>query len=199
MQITLFDFISNLLGKGEISVTQNLSDFTDRDQEEAANALRQMYEQDVLEMPHTAPEFAEKPALWAAIYLYRAIQCSLLRNLEEEKVRELLPIYSGEKNTAAIYSADLMLRYLPDLWNLAKGLAPDDILVVLLRETAQQFPFSSIGIEGIEKLEIDEILNHSSLRQSYIDRILQAEDKECLKDERIQELVKEIQPQYFAT
>jgi len=192
MQITLLDFITNLLEKGEITVSKDLSVFSDIDYLEATNALRQMYERDALDMSFTSPDFYEQPALWAATYLYRAIQCSLLRDLEAEKVKELLPSYEGEINAESIYSADLMLRYLPDLWNLAKGLAPDDALVVLLRETAIQFPFSSIGIEGIKNMNLDEIVNHASLRQAYVDRILQAEDKERLEDSRIMELAKEV-------
>lgn len=192
MQSNLLSFITNLLEKGAISVTKDLSPFTDIDQLEATNALHQLYERDALEMPYSAPEFSETAALWAVEYLYRAIQCSLLREIEEEQVKQLLPNYTHEINAAAIYSADLILRYLPDLWNLAKGLSPDDILVVLMNETAKKWPFSSIDIEDLEELEIDEILNHPSLRQAYIDRILQAEDKKRLKDERVMLLAKEV-------
>lgn len=198
MQTTLLDFISHLLGKGEISVTKDLSPFTDMDQLEAMNALRQAHEIDAVDLPFKAPSFNEEAALWAATYLYRAVQCSLLRDLDEDKVKELLQAFEGGKTASHIYSADLILRYIPDLWNLAKGLAPDDILVVLLRETAKEWPFSSIGIESVEDLELTTILENPCLRITYVDRLIEAKDKERLKDERLIPIIKEILGEHTA-
>lgn len=192
MQTTLLNFISNLLGKGEISVTRDLSPFTDMDQLEAVNALRQAHEIDSINLPFEAPGFNEEAALWAAIYLYRAVQCCLVRDLDEDKVKEILQTFEANKTASHIYSADLILRYLPDLWNLAKGLAPDDILVVLLRETAKAWPFSSIGIDGVEDVELNPILENPCLRMTYADRLIEVNDKDRMKDERLILIIKEI-------
>ena len=192
MQATLSDFITNLLEKGEITVSNHLTPFSDMDLLDATNALRQMYERDALDMPFSVPEFTESSAIWAATYLYRAVQCSLMRDIDEAQVKGLLLSFPNEKNASIIYSADLMLRYLPDLWNLAKGLAPDDILVILLRQIAHEFPFSSIGIPLEGNADLDIILAQNSLKLAYIDRIILAKDFNRINDERLIILAKEI-------
>ena len=44
-----------------------------------------------------------------------------------------------------MYFVDLTFRYLPDLLQLAKGLAPGDALVAQLKATARQWPLSLVG------------------------------------------------------
>lgn len=192
MQTTLSEFIISLLEKGEITVSNHLTPFSDMDLLEATNALRQAHEKDALDMPFSVPEFDEASAIWAATYLYRAIQCSLMRDIDEEQVKDLLLSFPEEKNASIIYSSDIMLRYLPDLWNLAKGLAPDDILVILLRQIAHEFPFSSIGIPLGGNVDLDIILNHESLRLAYMDRIFLAKDFNRINDDRLIALAEEI-------
>jgi len=192
MQTTLSSFISNLFEKGEIIVNKDFSPFSDMDKLDATNYLHQIYDQDKLELPYQAPEFLAVASIWGANYLYRTIQCTVIRELEEEKVKELLPKYEGEKTASAIYSVDLVFRYLPDLLNLAKGISPDDILVKELKTTAHEWCFSTVGIELDETIRLDEILDNPCLRMVYVERILKANDLKRMNDDRLLVIANEI-------
>jgi hypothetical protein len=74
---------------------------------------------------------------------------------------------------------------------LAKGLSPNDVLVVLLKQTAKDWPYSSVGMELGDDVEINAIMNDSSLKYSYIDRIIEARDNNRCNNTQVNELVAE--------
>jgi hypothetical protein len=183
----LTNFIAGLINDGKVKVVPQLQAFEGEDLRLATVHLQQYYEDDIQEMPSVAPSFDTAAALWAARYLYTAVQFILLRNLDEMTMQEHLLPYTGEQTAAAMYSADLTLRYLPDLFDLAKGLSPNDPLVKQMKETAQLWPFSSAGIPIAENslgedlvatlaTDLSIIFSHTSLKQAYIDRIIAAKD-----------------------
>lgn len=157
-------------------------------------------------------EFADRAARW----FYLACQCFVSRHLPGEVVESLLSgakiegdattahaeskakarmESKGARDAAAIsppptasahYSADLTLRYLPDLFRLCRGLAENDPLLAQLRTTGGDWPLSSIGMAGVTPAaaRLDTVLADPALRQCYIDRVLTAGDVERLNDTR---------------
>lgn len=188
----LAKFILNLIEYGDVTVASKIEPFSMEDWKEAQRALRFYYGKDSTEMPFQAPNFHEEAATWAAQYLYRAIQFLVMREINDDEIEKHLVAFSGPKTPEIIYSADLTFRYLGDLLNLAKGLAPDDILVKKIKQTAAAFPFSSVGIALEEELDLEVILNHPSLRIAYGDRVIQQKDKKRIKNEKTEILVKEL-------
>jgi hypothetical protein len=86
-----------------------------------------------------------------------------------------------------------MLRFLPQLFNLAKGLAPADVLVILMQNTAANWPFSSVGIEVTETFNTAIIFQHPMLKYSYADRIITHKDlKRALLDDEIKNTITEV-------
>ncbi|WBO86871.1 hypothetical protein [Hymenobacter yonginensis] len=170
-------FLHELLTTGCTVLTGQPDSFEPADLHAAENLLRDYHAEDATELPHTAPSFNVEAALWAATYLYQAVKLALVRELDETVVHKKLRDFSGDKTPAAIYSADLTFRYLPDLLLIAKGLAPGDALVVRLQATARQWPFSSVGTDCVGAEADTAMLAHSALRQAYVDRIIRAQDR----------------------
>jgi hypothetical protein len=187
----LTNFIAGLINDGKVKVVPQMLTFTAEDLHLASVHLRQYYEDDAQEMPAAAPDFNLAAAGWAAAYLYRAVQFILLRELDETIMQQSLLPYSGEYSPAAIYSADLTLRYLPDLFDLAKGLSPHDPLVKQMQETALAWPFSAAGIPLETDADISTIMSHPSLKQAYIDRIIYAKDLRKCRHPECHPLVQE--------
>lgn len=187
----LSTFLQELLNEGRVTVAGEINAFDSRDTEQALAAIRNYYDTDVLEMPGVAPDFDGEAALWAAKYLYTCIQLTVLRDLDEEEVKKHLDDFQGEITPAAVYSADLLLRYLPAVFDLARGLAPGDILVELMKHTSFQWPFSSVGIRLGKEPDLSAVLAHPSLKCAYIDRIIKQKDNDRLKHLGIAQLVKE--------
>lgn len=187
--MALTEFITGLLEQGSVTVAGEPLQFAEEDKQGAMAALKNYYNDDSLEMPYTAPEFDEEAALWAAEYLYSAIQLTMLRDLGDDAVQTMLKDLEKPITAEAIYSADLMFRYLPDLLELAKGLAPGDALVKRIKDTLHRWPFSSVGIELTEEADHKVIFDHPSLRSAYIDRIIRQKDiKRVKNNEQLMEL-----------
>lgn len=175
--MSLLSFIQDLLTTGIVTVhLENVSPPAE-DIAKSVELIHQYYKQDILEVPGEAPAFSSNAAAWAAKYFYAAVWLTINRDAGEEIIsKELMP-FEHEISPPEIYSADLILRHLPALFELAKGLAPADILVQKLKETAACWPFSSVGI-ALDEIKNEEIiLQHQGLACMYADRIIQQKDK----------------------
>ncbi len=187
----LTGFISDLIGGAGVTVAGAVLPFGEDDVQETIGVLEKFYANDVIEMPHEAPAFSPQAAAWSARYLYHVIQLMLLRHLGDEQLNELLIPFPGEMNAAAIYTVDLSFRHLPDVFRLAKGLAPEDPLVQRITDTALQWPFSAAGIPLPGEPALDMILAHPSLRIAYVDRIIATRDGARCNAPRVTALVQE--------
>ena len=178
-----------------------MADFDDADLAASAQLMRQFYETDRLEMSHEAPFFDHDAALWAAKYLYHAVQLVQLRQLGDDVILHYLQPYQGGHTPSAIYSVDLLFRYLAPLFKFSSGISPDDLLVYRLHKTAAEWPFSSVGLGVTELADTSVIFSNLSLKYSYIDRIIQHRDVSRLSgsDEKIllQEVLGLHQPQLW--
>lgn len=176
-------FLQDMLYRGEAVVENELQQFNAADHAHALQVLEKYYVADLQNMPGNVPEFNAPAALWAGTTVYYAMQFLLLRNLTAEQVNETLKPFTHSINPAEVYSADMALRYLPDIINAAKGLAPDDPLVARLNEIATAWPFSSVGVKLNTVAPLSEVVKGSaSLQTEYIDRIVAKRDKNRLAD-----------------
>lgn len=190
MKLSLF--LLDLLNDGHVTLARELLVFNAAEDADALVLLKDLYYRDRMAMPGIAPEFDGEAALWAARYLYQVCQFILLRDLDAELLQQNLTDFPGVRSVEAIYSADLALRYLPDLFRLASGLSPDDPLVANMRGIAEQWVFSSVGIAGLELSPDAVILGNSCLRQAYIDRVISYRDLSRLKGPAERLLLKEV-------
>lgn len=176
----LVQFIQDIIQQGKVIVDGQVIPFTNEDIQQATQLLHEQYNRQALELTGMVPAFHPEAAVWAAHFLYRSVQLVMLRDLGEEAVNGLLTPFHGPVSPETILSVDISFRYLPNLLGLAKGLAPEDVLVKRLQEAAAQWPFSSVGMKVESNLDIEVIMNNTCLRSAYIDRIIAARDaKRC--------------------
>lgn len=188
----LTSFIKDLLENGNVTVSGTPIHFEENDRQESALLLKAYYNEDILDIALTPPEFSVEAALWGAEYCYNSIQMMMQRTVEDNMLSHYLKPFEGSYDASTIYSADLFLRYLPDLLQTAKGLAPDDRLVSYVTETACQWPFSTASEElAHDEGRIGMILNHASLRIAYADRIIRSRNKKLAGREEIKEIITE--------
>ncbi|MBO9732257.1 MAG: hypothetical protein J7623_26685 [Chitinophaga sp.] len=187
--MNLAAFINHLVREGQVTVVNQLIPFTQQELQDTQTILADYYQQDILEIPGTAPDFDAAAALWSAGYIYRIVQLAMLRDAGTAQLQEWLTPYPLPQTAAAIYSADLCLRYLPDLLSLSKGLAPDDPLVQQIRETAMQWPFSSTGMNLPAQGDMSVIISSPSLLQAYADKIIATRDSGRCDIPAVQQIV----------
>ena len=189
--VLLEQFIQDIIQQGKVVVAGQVIPFTQEDVEQATQRLHECYEHQLPELTGPVPAFQPEAAVWAAIFLYRAVQLTMLRNLGEDVVNGLLTPFNGTVSPETILSVDVSFRYLPNLLTLAKGLAPEDALVKQIQAAAIQWPFSSVGMKVEGNMDVAMILNDACLRRAYIDRIIEARDKNRCDNVLVNEYIKE--------
>lgn len=181
-EMSLAAFVTQLLQEGRVVLSPELKPFSEDDRRQVATLIERYHQWDAFHFPLIAPDFDPQAAVWAAEYLYRALQFLLLRNLGAELIAENMRPYDKAITPDAVYSADLLLRNLPHVYDLARSLSPSDPLVVQMQEIASQWPYSAIGIpvESAARLP-----DHPGLQLAFADRVIAARDR---KLSRIPEL-----------
>lgn len=175
-------FLTDLFQDGEVVVEGQLKPFLEADLAAAGRLLKRIYEEECVDLPFEPPGFDQAAAMWSAQFLYRAVQFALLRELDDQSIQQELEPFQTQLTPSAIIAVDLCMRYLPDLFKLVRGLAPDDILVTYIRQTAAQWPYSAVGMgltDGASEATI--ILSDKGLRQLYLERVIDKEDTIAVK------------------
>jgi hypothetical protein len=143
-----------------------------------ADLLEDEYNNEKVNYPFTAPAFDVDAALWAASTIYTFAQLILYRENKVEDFEVLLKPYDGAITASAMLSADLCLRFLPQVKQEAQIIDPDDPLVEIIHRTLQAWPYSGIG-SGLqpESIHFETVLNNDCLKQLFTDRIIILKDK----------------------
>ena len=84
----LDSFLSDLFLHGEVVVTHTLEPFTIEEETEALHLLESINKEEQLNTPKTPIPFDPAAALCSAKFLYRAIQVTLLRSLDESTIKK---------------------------------------------------------------------------------------------------------------
>ncbi len=183
----LSEFLSALLTTGKVEVEVAPLMVVDPD----ATALLTQYEaQWRLRLPGQPPEFDPSVAVWAAEKLYQACRLTVCRDAGHEEVLKAFKQSCPKPHSASVdYSVDVLFHHLPEIFRVAKRLAPDDLLVLELKLVAENWPLSAVGIEGLTRYNIDHILGHPSLARLYLDRVFEAKDVSRVDDPRLARLI----------
>jgi len=154
-------------------------------------ALRQVDEFARAELGIEAPAFSPEAALWGARMTYYLCQFVVCRDIGEEQIKAVCGVPCPEKRgPEADWSADLMLRHLPRLFQLARHLSNADPLVQQMRSIATAWPLSSVGVGGLEPVKLDSFVGHPALRRLYADRVISQADTSRLGDGRMDDLLR---------
>ncbi|MBB4801933.1 hypothetical protein HNP37_001994 [Flavobacterium nitrogenifigens] len=146
---------------------------SEKEETETIQFLETEYEKEILEYPGTAPKFNPQAALWGAKTIYISAQLLLNREHKISDLEVLLSDYKGKQNASAILSADLCLRFLPQIIAEMKRVDPEDLVVPILEKHISRFHYSAIGSDiEIENIDYENIAKNDCLLQLYIDRIV---------------------------
>ena len=168
------DTIYHLRTIEQVILYDKLITIAQAEESEAVLFLETEYEKEILEYPGTAPDFNGGAALWAARTVYLATQLLLHREHKMNDVKELLSFYIGIIDASAVLSADLCLRFLPQIITEIRKIDPEDLIIEILEKHLIQFHYSAIGADlDTENVNFDVIAENDCLLQLYIDRVVQ--------------------------
>lgn len=158
----------------EIILYNNILHVSEQEQHQAIDFLNREYQKESIEYPHQAPSFDSNAALWGAKTLYHSAQLVLYRENKDTDLEKIIPAFSDKITPNAILSADLSLRFLPEIIAQLILIDAEDKLIEVLENILEQWHYSGISYEiPIEKLDFDTILSDTCLRQLYLNRIIE--------------------------
>lgn len=168
------DTLFLLRKEGTLTIFSDLKTLSEKEEKEAEDFFESEFEKERLDFLSDKIPFNKEAAIWAAKVLYHSAQLYLIRKDTAKNLEKLIPQYQGEKNTSAILSADLSLRFLPQLLDALQVADSTDPLVKMLENILHQFHYSGIGLDlNLEKINWEEELKNKTYRKLYLERIVE--------------------------
>jgi hypothetical protein len=172
--MSLSQFLASLAESGRVAISLDLTEIVDAEAEPILLEINRLTQPN---LAGDAPEYVPAVGLWAARLLHFGCQFLVCRDLDEKVINQAFQEPCPyPRSPATDYSADLTLKYLPDLIGMTRQVAAGDPLLQRLLVVAREWPLSSVGVSGLENMNIQSFIQHPSLRQLYVDRILAQQD-----------------------
>ena len=167
-------FLSRLFDEGKASVRSGAPpEITDATRA-LLTAAEAIAKEELIGQP---PRFHLHVAEWAATLLYSACQFVVCREEPAEEIVRRLKLPCPESHSPETdWSADLVLRHLPEVLRQARHLSPTDPLVRELAVLGTEWPLTSVGMTLESQPDLNSFSGHRGLWQLYMDRVLSRED-----------------------
>lgn len=182
----MLDFLKQLLEDGEVTVPRQVHG----DVESVRRLLifvERIWRQ---EWSGPAPRFDADRAAQAAAVLCTFCRATVYRELDEHELAEELHQIGlqsddAEDSASAHYSVDLVLRFLPQVYERLSRTSKEDPILALALNIARDWPLSSVGISGSAPDSLPTAFDDPGLCRVYVDRVLEAGDRDRLNLPRI--------------
>lgn len=164
-----------LLRKEEcITIFSDIHEITKKEEQDAADYFQAEFEKERLEFLSDTLVCDKETAVWAAKIVYHSAQLHLIRENTAKDLNKLIPSFKGKKDISAILSADLSLRFLPQIVSALQVSDPEDPLVKMLENILKQFHYSAVGFDlNLEDINWEEELKDKTYRKLYLERIVE--------------------------
>nr|WP_321225394.1 hypothetical protein [uncultured Psychroserpens sp.] len=184
------DSIAHLRAHGHLIIRDDLLKTTKAEDEDIVLYLEQDFEKECLSFPFEAPKFNASAALWASKIVYYATLLLLHRKDTKKDLETMFADYTGVIDLSAILSADLTLRFLPQIYLKLEAIDPQDPLVIILKQILNTWQFSAIH-QTFKFEEIDKhfYLDNLNIKQIFLDRIVDKKALNWANDSQINNLL----------
>lgn len=164
-----------LLRKEEcITIFTDIQEISQKEEQDAADYFESEFEKERLEFLSDQINCDRETAVWAAKVMYHSAQLHLIRKNTAKDLDKLIPSFKGKRDVSAILSADLSLRFLPQIISVLQSADPEDALIKMLENILTQFHYSAIGFDlELENINWEEELKDKTYRKLYLERIVE--------------------------
>ncbi|GEN67139.1 hypothetical protein [Chryseobacterium rhizosphaerae] len=167
-----------LLRKTEcITLFSNFQEISPKEEAEAGDYFETEFEKERLEFLSGRMPCDRAAAVWAGKILYHSAQLYLIRENTAKNIDRLIFRFKEKKDISSVLSADLSLRFLPQIIVALNTLDPEDVLIGMLEDILREFHYSGIGYDlDLKGVNWEEELKDSTYRKLYLERILEKRD-----------------------
>jgi hypothetical protein len=157
-----------------ITIFSDIHEITKKEEQDAADYFQAEFEKERLEFLSDTLVCDTETAVWAAKIVYHSAQLHLIRENTAKDLNKLIPSFKGKKDISAMLSADLSLRFLPQIVSALQVSDPEDPLVKMLENILKQFHYSAVGMDlDLEDINWEEELKDKTYRKLYLERIVE--------------------------
>lgn len=185
---SLSEFASGLFASGEVVVFREWKESAQDTELEAV--LEAAFRAALEELPgerDVSINYMPSAGVAGMHYLYRLCLALADRSLTEEEVQGVCAAMPAAPVTAdEVLSVDLALRYLPEIYRMARAISDTDPMISGLERVATSFPLSSVGIDPHLPADLTLLQRHPSLWGLYLDRVLERQDESRLSHPAVQ-------------
>ncbi|WP_316793772.1 hypothetical protein [Pedobacter frigoris] len=166
--------LNNLRIYEELTLYGNLLDISDADERQARQFLGSEYKDESQSYPYDIPDFDSDAALWGARVVYVAAQLLLFRQHKSENLKDLISDFSQAPTPAMMLSADLCMRFLPDILHQLKYIDPEDVLIDLLEGILRKWHYSAVAYPlDCNNMSFENLDQDQCFLQLYLNRIVE--------------------------
>lgn len=164
-----------LLRKEEcITIFSNIHTISKKEEQDAAEYFESEFEKERLEFLSEHLTCDKETSVWAAKIFYHAAQLYLIRENTAKDLDQLIPEFKGVKSISSLLSADLSLRFLPQIIMALQNIDPDDALIGRLENILLQFHYSGVGYDlDLGEINWEKELKDRTYRKLYLERIVE--------------------------
>jgi len=156
-----------------ITIFSDIHEISKKEEEDAMDYFQAEFEKERLEFLSDTIVCDTETALWAAKVVYHSAQLYLIRENTAKDLNKLIPSFKVKKEVSALLSADLSLRFLPQIVSALQRADPEDPVVKMLESILKQFHYSAIGYDlDPEGINWEEELKDKTYRKLYLERIV---------------------------
>lgn len=157
-----------------VTIFTDLQEISSKEEKDAAQYLETEFENERLEFLSDTVSYHKEAAVWAAKVLYHSAQLYLVRENTAKDLNRLIQAFKGKKEVSALLSADLSLRFLPQIILGLKNADSEDPLIGLLENLLTDFHYSAVGFDlELENINWEKELSDSTYRKLYLERIVE--------------------------
>lgn len=168
------DTLFLLRKEGTMTIFSDIKSISQKEEQDAADYFESEFEKERLEFLSDKINCDWETAVWAAKVLYYSAQLHLIRENTAKDLSQLIPLFEGKREINSILSADLSLRFLPQIISVLQDVDPEDPLIKILENILQQFHYSGIGFDlDLEKINWEEELKDKTYRKLYLERVVE--------------------------
>ncbi|SEM66034.1 hypothetical protein SAMN05421856_105131 [Chryseobacterium taichungense] len=157
-----------------ITIFTDLQEISRKEEHDAAEYLETEFEKERLEFLSDTISYDKEAAIWAAKVLYHSAQLYLIRENTAKDLNKLIPPFNGKRDVSAILSADLSLRFVPQIILALQRADPEDRLIKLLENILIRFHYSAVGFDlELGNISWEEELKDNTYRKLYLEKIVE--------------------------
>ncbi|CAD7801268.1 hypothetical protein CHRY9390_00752 [Chryseobacterium aquaeductus] len=171
---SFLDTIFQLRKDGSMTIFSDLKTISEKEEKDAEIYFESEFEKERLGFLSDQIAFDKKAAVWAAKVLYHSAQLYLIRKDTSKNLDQLIPHFNEKQDVSAILSADLSLRFLPQIVVALRVADPEDILLKILEGILLKYHYSGVGFDlNLENINWEVELQDKTYRKLYLERIVE--------------------------